>query len=91
MRRGNAGGYGKYGRKEIKKQGRRSDEKVWKPKKGSWVDLHGSPSRSGAIWQKEECGFNYTINQGIFMFPRGVSCGRLLRLTKAINGEIFLI
>jgi len=38
-----------------------------------------------------DCGFNYTINQGIFIFPRGASCGMLLKLIKPINGELFLI
>jgi hypothetical protein len=41
--------------------------------------------------KKEECGFNYTINQGIFSFPRGVPCGTLSWFAKGNYGELFLI
>ncbi|MBP2679088.1 MAG: hypothetical protein H6Q82_2153 [Deltaproteobacteria bacterium] len=38
-----------------------------------------------------KCGLNYTINQGIFIFPRGAFCGKVRKLNKTINGEWFLI
>jgi hypothetical protein len=49
------------------------------------------PPEAVRYGKKEECGFNYTINQGIFSFPRGVPYGTLLQLAKGIYGEIFLI